>query len=453
MDFRQSYCKQDEGGYIEVIYNGAEEPVEERRLDKKFPNRIYRAADAQEAVSHLQNPDTRFVIVEGGKGSGKSSVVRTVLNAYPEDQTVYFNGHLIGSVKSKQSFDGPPRQYLVEEVFARKVAEINQDTKVLAIDSSDYLYQHAYLARVQRSGYDERCRKIIEMIERALLQNPGLKLIMTVHDQTWSMYRADLDRKELYDKTFRGLNSATVVPSSDLDAVNVARFFYYNGFSWEEAKFIAEFSGREDVLRVLGSEIEYYRTIDPMHDFRKKPVRQSLLEASYSRDSLVNILNRPSNYSYVFINYPQLKDLLRETIENPEDEGLRVQFILLYTRCMITTNYQMIYEPFCTMKRFRSEDPNLAWGENSGFLAKGDKIRPVKPSYNELKYILFGLTQASINWKHYDEEGNLSRVEVLYEGEVFSVDIPSGEMVEVFESEPFVSVLHPKIKEIWLNQS
>lgn len=313
----ESYCEEsnEEGGSVLAFkYRGhGEQPVDVTVAPKKFKNKIYRLEDAFAMQRLFQ--DHQLVVLEAEMGAGKSSILRSLCSCYEPEEILYILGH---------TFSSRPNAI---DLLREKLAAVKPNTRVLIVDSADYLYQSKKYARTGKKGYEERSRAAIEILQQFMAAHPTVKVVMTTHDDNWNFVRADANLKQDFDRIFREPESSAIYhPVETVNKVTLVRYLQHEEkFTRDQSWFLANLPEHPESLEAV-------KGIGPA-------VKENLYRA---------VLSQPKTFGHIFKKFPSLKTQFQEAFGDSERES---DFIKTFVRAAITVDYQTTFLPILTRER------------------------------------------------------------------------------------------------------
>ena len=312
-----------EGG-TEVTYQGDEES--RRSIETSFKNRIYRHGDAERIERLFEEHQT--IIIEAEMGAGKSSVLRSLTENYHEDELLFFNGHNFGS---------DPR---ATESLKTLLDRATQKTKLVVVDSADYLFQSKKFIRSGAKDYQSNCKERMQLLVDFCRTHPEVNLLMTSHDDNWKKIRGDEELMSFFEESFP--DAEKVEPSKIVPETTVVRFLQHEqNLTREEAWYMATLWENPIVFDQL-NEMGKFKTTDT---------------------NITDLFRTPKIHAQIFRKFPKLKDQLKEWFTKAEGEDRtrrETEWIKAYIRGVLTTDYQSIFLPIITATRGAKRE--AIWG-------------------------------------------------------------------------------------------
>lgn len=329
-----------EGG-DEVTYEG--DDVSRRSVETSFKNRIYRHADAERVQKLLE--ENQILVLEAEMGAGKSSVLRSVTEGYSESELLFYNGH---------NFGNDPN---ATEKLRHLLSTVTEKTRLLVVDSADYLFQSKKYIRSGAKNYHENCKERMDLIFDFAKSNPNVKLIMTSHDDNWKKMRGDAELMQYFQDRFP--DAAYMRPSIEVSPTTVVRYLEHEeDLSREEAWFVTELWKNPVAANYL-NEIGFLKRMRGEFDG-------------------LALLKTPRIISQIFRKFPSLKKRLKTMFSKERSNHEETEWIKAYVDAAVTTDYQSIFFPIISATRGSKRE--AIWGVVEP-LDGTDKVPPDEVSF------------------------------------------------------------------------
>lgn len=323
----ETYCQAGKNGLECVTYKNGKDVPEVQNLDRPFENKMYRVSDAETVERLFQ--DRQIVLIEAPMGGGKSSVMKSLIALYDPSEVLYFQGHHFQSSSNATA------------KLTEALAQVTPQTRILVVDSSDYLYQAKEFINASKGAYDERSKDRIRILAEFLRDHPDVKCVLPVHDENWAKIRANPELKALFDENFRDPKTSAVFnPSYSINPTHVVRFLEHElGLEREQAWFVANIYTNPVALE----ELQRRGYLDREPDERGNTFQDLL------RSSMIQV--------QMFKRFPTLKERIKKGFADKEEED---KFVRDYVDAALAIDYRTTFLPI--LQQARKKQREAIWG-------------------------------------------------------------------------------------------